>query len=576
MRLKNQMRIKNFLFLFCFLFAAASSFPQIERETRAVWIATNFHLDWPPQTLNQEKQKKALAEILDNIKSKNLNTVYFQVRSNGTVLFKSSFDPFSSYITGELNGNASYDPLQFAVEEAHKRGLEIHAWVNVVRCFNGTESKVLNNPNHISKRKPEWVVEDVRDGQRSLWLDPGLPEVREYLSDMIAEMVRNYDIDGVHLDYIRYPGKNFDDEFSYSVHGAGLSRDEFRRKNITDLVELINKKIRAVKHYIKLGAAPIGIYKNNIGTTGWEGYYEVYQDSREWLKRGIVDYLAPQIYWGFQDNPRFALVAKDWQENSSGRSIVLGIGAYKPSVKPDMDRMIQFARSINANGVSFFRYENIKDVHFAPFNYKTYPASMPWLDGIYPDPPSELAIRKTGTQENSYSLSWRSVAMKSQSDTLRYIALYNLPASNSELLSDYLFDVIPAELSSVNIAIDKPKRVNYFFTLKSVSKLWNESIESSNVVSVKMGELYDISKLDDYTDKPALLKEEKRPLQILLHAKEKEKIQVSVLTDDGKEISLTENILPGKNVVSLPPKIEQFKSINILCKSSGRRFELKQ
>jgi uncharacterized lipoprotein YddW (UPF0748 family) len=282
---------------------------QNERETRAVWVATNFRLDWPPPTFDQEKQKQTLIEIFDNIKSKNLNTIFFQVSSNGTTLFKSSFDPFSPYITGEVDGKPSYDPLKFAVEQAHKRGLEIHAWVNVLRCFTGTESSIMKNPNHISKRKPEWVIEDIRDGQKSFWLDPGLPEVREYIASMIEEMVGNYDIDGVHLDYIRYPGRNFDDEFSYGINGNGLSRDEFRRKNVNDLVELISKKIKAVKHYIKLGAAPIGIYKNFEGMTGWEGYNEVYQDSRSWLKRGLIDYVAPQIYWSFEDNTRFDLIA---------------------------------------------------------------------------------------------------------------------------------------------------------------------------------------------------------------------------------------------------------------------------
>ena len=245
------MKVKSFLLIYLMLISTAQIFSQTERETRAVWIATNFRLDWPPQTFDQEKQKQALIEILDNIKSKNPNTVYFQVRVMVRVLFKSSFDPFSPYITGEVDGIASYDPLQFAVEQAHKRGLEIHAWVNVVRCFNGAESKVLNNPNHISKRKPEWVMEDIRGGQKSLWLDTGLPEVREYISDMITEIVETYDVDGVHLDYIRYPGKNFEDEFSYAVHGAGLSRDEFRRNNITALVELINKKNQSDKTLYK-------------------------------------------------------------------------------------------------------------------------------------------------------------------------------------------------------------------------------------------------------------------------------------------------------------------------------------
>ncbi len=569
------MKIKSFLVFAVFLIFTGNVFSQIERETRAVWVATNFRLDWPPQTFDQEKQKRALIEILDNIKSKNLNTVYFQVGSNGTVLFKSSFEPFSPYITGEVDGAASYDPLQFAVEQAHKRGLEIHAWVNVVKCFSGTESNILNNPNHIFKRKPEWIVEDIRDGQKSLWLDPGLPEVREYISEMIAEMVENYDIDGVHLDYIRYPGKNFEDEFSYSVHGTGLSRDEYRRKNITDLVELISKKIKAVKHYIKLGVAPIGIYKNQKGSNGWEGYTEVYQDSREWLKRGIIDYVAPQIYWGFNDNPRFGAVAKDWVENSYGRSVVLGIGAYKPSVKPDMDQMIQYARSINADGVSFFRYENIKETEFNPFQYKTYPAVMAWLDGIYPEPPANLKYMKNESAQNLFSLSWDYQKMKSGNDSIRYFALYNLPNSNSELLADYLFDVIPADRYSVTLAIDKPKRVNYYFTLKSVSKLWNESIESSNVISIKFPQLIALAEVDNILSKPVLIKEVNRKSTILLYSKEKEKIEITGIKEKVNDILLSGNILPGKNVLSLGNDLSGYRSIKISFKSSHREVELK-
>lgn len=575
-KLKEIKFYSSFLLILIFLFI---TFPKVtaqtERETRAVWVATNFRLDWPPPTFDQEKQKQALIDIFDDIKSKNLNTIFFQAGINGTVLFKSSFDPFSPYITGEVDREGTYDPLQFAIEQAHKRGLEIHAWINCIRCFSGTELNILNNPNHISKRKPEWVIEDVRDGQKSYWLDPGLPEVREYLSDMIAEMVEKYDVDGVHLDFLRYPGKNFEDEFSYSVHGTGLSRDEYRRKNITDLVELINKKIKAIKHFVKLGVAPIGIFKNEKGITGWEGYSEVYQDSREWLKRGLVDYLAPQIYWGFDDNPRFGLVAKEWTENSFGRSIVLGIGAYKPNVKSEINAMIQYARTINAGGVAFFRYQNIKDVEFNSFQYKTYPAAMAWLDGIYPDPPTELNFKKSETNKNLFSLSWNFQIMKSQSDSVRYFALYSLPNSNSELLPDYLFDVIPADRTSVTLAIDRPRRVNYYYTLKSVSKLWNESIESSNVIEIKFPELNTLAQLDDVLAKPVLLKDQSGNSKILLFTKEKEKIEILGVKGKENEIILAENVLPGKNILSLGKNLSDYQSLKITFKLSNREVELK-
>ncbi|MEJ5352270.1 MAG: family 10 glycosylhydrolase [Melioribacteraceae bacterium] len=350
------------LFFFINVFAAYSQI----NEIRAVWVATNHRLDWPPPTFNIDVQKKSLQEIFDSIKSKNLNTIYFQVRSNGTVMFKSSFEPFSFYIDGK--GGMPYDPLQFAIEEAHKRGLSIHAWINVVQVFAGSKLNVMNHPEHIIQKKPQWIVEDKKDNSKSYWLNPGLPEVREYISNLIQELVENYDIDGVHLDYIRYPGKNFKDDSTYQLYGNKFSKDEWRRKNITDLISLINKKIKAVKPHIQLGATPIGIYKNHKGMNGWEGLYEVYQDTKEWLRTGIIDYIAPQVYWSFGDKYQFDILAKDWTENSYGKKVVIGIGAFKDEVKNEIEKMIEYSREIGASGVAFFRYSNIKDYKFLAFS----------------------------------------------------------------------------------------------------------------------------------------------------------------------------------------------------------------
>lgn len=548
-------------------------FPQIERETRAVWIATNHRLDWPPQTNDVEKQKNALEDILSNIKSKNLNTVFFQVRSNGAVLFKSSVEPFSQHITQQISENIPYDPLEFSVEQAHKRGLEIHAWVNCVNVFSGSENGLPDNPNHIVNRKPEWVIEDNRDGAKSFWLDPGLPEVREYLSDLILEMVENYDVDGIQLDYIRYPGKNFEDDFSYGIHNNGFSRDDWRRKNITSLIELINKKIKAVKPYIKLGAAPIGVYKNQDGMYAWEGFTEVYQDSREWLKRGLLDYVAPQIYWSMDENPRFDLVAKDWVENSYGRNIILGIGAYKGNVKDDIGKMIQFSRTIEASGVAFFRYSNIKEYDFKNFSYKTYPARMAWLDGIYPEPPHHLNYERDSTNRDLINLTW-DVRESTLNDSIRYFALYNLHHSNSELLPDYLFDLIPAEKSNITLAI-KSKKVHYYFAMKSVSKLWNESIESSNVIDVKFDELNRLANHDPVNPNPLLLKETDGNLKILLFSNINDKIEVYGQDDIQRQMLLTEEISIGKNIIDLSAEISKFKMLKIVFQSSKKEVELK-
>jgi len=548
---------------------------QTERETRAVWVATNFKLDWPPPIFDGEKQKQSLIQIFDDIKSKNLNTVFFQAYSNGTALFHSAYEPFSPYITGTVNGAASYDPLKFAIDLAHQRGLEIHAWANIFKCFNGTETNILNDPNHISKRKLEWVIEDYRDNQNSFWLDPGLPEVREYIAGMLAEMVGKYDLDGVQLDYIRYPGKNFDDHASYEKYGNGIPLDDWRRNNITDAVALIYKKIKAVKHFVKVGAAPIGIYKNDNGINGWEGLTEVYQDSREWLKRGIVDYLAPQIYWGIDDKPQFDIIAKEWTENSFGRNIVLGIAAYKKNVKNDLDRMIKFARVINADGVSFFRYGSIKDYNFDMFPYKTFPASMAWLDNIKPAPPTNLALKMINTDRNLYSMSWQISGSTSTPDSIRYFVLYSLPDKNSELLPSHFSELIPANQNSIKFGIPHPHQVNYYFALKSVSKLWNESVAASNVVEIKLPGMDELLHTADYFKKPVLFRYENGKTKILLFADKSEEIKISGFTDGEIKTLLTETIEPGKNLLEMDNDLSNFQSLKIYFESSKREVELR-
>jgi hypothetical protein len=200
---------------------------------------------------------------------------------------------------------------------------------------------------------------------------------------------------------------------------------------------------------------------------------------------------------------------------------------------------------------------------------------MSWLDGIYPETPTNLSYRQNESKQNYFTLSWDSQKMESQNDSIRYFALYNLPNSNSELLADYLFDVIPADRSSVTLAIDKPKRVNYYFTLKSVSKLWNESIESSNVIKIKFPQLSALAQVDDILIKPVLIKEANHKSTVLLYSVEKEKIEITGMNGKVTEILLTGNVLPGKNVLSLRKDLSSYKSLKISFRSSRKEVELK-
>jgi len=547
------------------------SFAQVNRETRAVWLTTNFRLDWPPSTFNQELQKAELRKIFDDIKRKRLNTVYFQVRSNGTVMFRSSYEPLSPYITGEVDGEASYDPLKYAIDLAHERGLEIHAWVNVVRCFTGTEKYIFEHPFHIAQRKPQWIIENNRDG-KSYWLDMGLPEVRTYLIAIFEELVQNYNIDGLHLDFLRYPGRDFNDAFSYNLFGDNLSLDDWRRNNLNTFVKDLSAIVKSIKPFIKLGAAPIGIYKNSSSGRGFEGYGEVYQDSREWLKQKWIDYLVPQIYWSLEGPPRFDLLAKDWTEDTFGRSVVLGVAPYKPEVKKQLKRIIDFTRTTKADGIAFFRYGNIKDV--SPFvnDNVALPVQMAWIESTIPLEPGNLLFSYDSVDPSIITLDWSIPAHSNHLDSTSYVALYSLPNRNVKPSGDTLFEILPADKRSIKLAIDKPKRINYYFTLKSLNKLWNESLNSSNIVEVTFRELSVVADMNKIYENPVLVKNKNEDPKVLLFSNKNEEIEIR--TSDNTVLRNT-TINPGHNIISLHYSQELIHDITIKYLSSGREIKLK-
>lgn len=544
------------------------SIAQVNRETRAVWLTTNFRLDWPPPTYDQEIQKAELKKIFDDIKRKRLNTVYFQVRSNGTVMFRSAYEPLSPYITGEVDGDASYDPLKYAIDLAHERGLEIHAWVNVVRCFTGTEKFIFEHPFHIAQRKPQWVIENNRDG-KSYWLDMGLPEVRIYLISIFEELVRNYNIDGLHLDFLRYPGNDFNDAFSYNLFGNDLSLDNWRRNNLNTFVKDLSAKVKSIKPFLKLGAAPIGIYKNSSSGKGFEGFGEVYQDSKEWLKQKWIDYLVPQIYWSLEGPPRFDLLAKDWTADTFGRSVVLGVAPYKSEVKNQLKRIIDFTRTTKADGIAFFRYGNIKDVFPFVNDNVAIPAQMPWIESSIPLEPSNLLFSYDSVDPNIITLDWSIPVHSNHLDSSSYVALYSLPNRNTKPSGDTLFEIIPADKRSIKLAIDKPKRINYYFTLKSLNKLWNESINSSNVVEVTFRELSVVADMNKIYESPVLVKEKNETPKILLFSDKEDQIKI---LDSERKFVKEANVFSGKNIISLNASNTDELIIHYI--SSGKEVKL--
>jgi len=312
--------------------------PRPPREFRGAWIATVANLDWPSKPgLSTAQQKSEFIAIADKAVQLKLNVLILQVRPACDAVYPSDLEPWSEFLSGHM-GKAPepfYDPLAFAVEEAHRRGLELHAWFNPFRA-RAPNTKSGLAPNHISRCHPEFV----RSYGSQRWLDPGLKSVQEHSAKVILDVVRRYDIDGVHLDDYFYPypendaaGQplDFPDNTSwqqYRASGGKLDREEWRRKNIDDFLENLYRKIKAQKRWVKLGVSPFGIWRPGFPSRikkGLDAYERLHADSRKWLARGWVDYFVPQLYWAIDGEQSYPALLEWWAaQNPQARLLCPG------------------------------------------------------------------------------------------------------------------------------------------------------------------------------------------------------------------------------------------------------------
>lgn len=319
----------------CALADASCAPPTLAREFRGVWVASVSNIDWPSKPgLSPSKARRELIVLLDRAKASGLNAVILQVRPAGDALYRSALEPWSEYLTGR-QGRApfpAWDPLEFAVREAHRRGLELHAWFNPYRARHPS-ARGPESARHLARTRPDLVK---RYGTH-LWMDPGEPEVRARTVAVVTDVVRRYDIDGVHLDDYFYPYKerdargasiDFPDTASYARYVAGggtLGKDDWRRQNVDQLVESLYDTIHATKPWVKFGVSPFGIWRpgNPAIVRGFDAYSELYADARKWLQEGWVDYFAPQLYWPVaQPAQPYAVLLRWWAEqNAHGRNL---------------------------------------------------------------------------------------------------------------------------------------------------------------------------------------------------------------------------------------------------------------
>lgn len=311
-----------------------------KREFRGAWMHTVFQDHYLKRTTAQNKEY--LREQLDRLQEAGVNAVIFQVRPQSDAFYESRYEPWSRFLTN--NGIApapKWDPLKFMIDEAHARGMELHAWLNPYRVTS-SKKQVLPR-SHIYHKHPEWFVR--YDGK--LYFDPALPESREFITNVVMDIVERYDVDGIHFDDYFYPypvkGIEFPDSKSYSKYGKGMKRDNWRRQNVDKLIENLHKKISQAKPWVVFGISPFGIWRNKSSdprgsaTAGLQNYDALYADVLLWAEKGWVDYLMPQLYWDLEHKLASYLTLVDWWNgNACGRNLYIGQDVAITMKKPDI------------------------------------------------------------------------------------------------------------------------------------------------------------------------------------------------------------------------------------------------
>lgn len=326
-------------------------------QVRAAWLTTAYRLDWPQTLIKSEQdtiqQQEELINILDQLKEAKFNTILFQVRHKGTVIYPSAVEPFSNTLSTLNNNTPKYDPLKFAISECHKRGMECHAWLVTLpfNSYNSDNNRKYRNPlRHLVKHN------------KSTYLSPSHQDTKLYLSQIINEITTNYDIDGIHLDYLRYP-ENITESFdkkAYTKSRSNISLEDWRRDNITAILKHIHREVKKLKPWVKISTSPIGKHSDTsrYSSNGWNAYHTVYQDVHKWMQEGIVDQIYPMVY--FQSNNFYPFVL-DWNEHKHACQVIPGLGIYF-LVDPDrtwsineINRQINFLEDNKLDGIACFR-----------------------------------------------------------------------------------------------------------------------------------------------------------------------------------------------------------------------------
>lgn len=473
--------------------------PPAKHEFRAVWVATFHNIDWPSaKGLKASDQQSEFLQLLRNLQRNRMNAVVVQVRSNGDAIYKSDYAPWSEYINGAqgLAPEPYYDPLRFMVSAAHDRNMEFHAWFNPFRAISHHRFSSVADSN-IARKHPEWTYQY----GNTRYLNPGIPEVRNYLTKVVMEVVQKYDVDGIHFDDYFYPyqtnGEGLNDVEAFERYGSEFRTiHAWRRHNVDAFIQQVSDSLKSINPRVKFGISPVGIWRNkqddpngSNSDARFTSYDGLYADVRKWLESGWIDYVAPQLYWA-TEHPRasYDALAPWWAENTFGKHLYIGHAAFKLKEKKSthwknpeqLPHQLQFNQSYpQIKGSIFYSASSFEGnphqvdelLQNDRFRYPALIPSMPWKDNIPPQAPDRLMAT---AKPRRIRLQWEAPKLAKDGESASYYIVYRFEGAQAQDMrrADRIRTITKDQVW-LDLKVESGK--NYTYLVTAVDRLHNES-----------------------------------------------------------------------------------------------------
>ncbi len=490
--------------IFLLIFIHSQVFAQHKKhEMRAVWIATVANIDWPSaRNLTGTQQRNEIRTMLDNFAENNINAIFVQIRPTADAFYPSQLEPWSHWLTGKQGKKPEpfFDPLQFIIDEARRRCMEVHVWLNPYRVTNNENLDILNQKHLFFKNKDLFV----KYGGK-YYFDPGLDETREFLNLVVQDIVEKYDVDAIHFDDYFYPYKvnneDFPDSNSFKRFPRGFlpnQKDDWRRNNVNMVIEELNKTIKSVKPWVQFGISPFGVWRNQSNDprgsatqAGVQNYDDLYADILKWLREGTIDYVVPQLYWEIGKKVAdYEVLVKWWSDNSHGRNLYIGhyVSALENSKINAWQKPNEIARQLRMNskysqvdGSAFFSaktfVKNIQGLNDSlKTNFYQYPALCP-VNRTLPGEPSAQPQNMRIIKDHAEKLLIWDHVNEEGGCAIKYYVVYAFKGKKVGDLNDPSNILVRTTENCIDLKeIDSKLKGIYTFVVTAVNKFRQESI----------------------------------------------------------------------------------------------------